>query len=164
MKQLLLILFAFCITLSAAEFGSEKDGYSIKLSGEWKTNPLLNIYLGKGSSKLTAYRTGKTLLVVNLIAMESYSDLDFTRRATYDALAADKAIKGGVKHTTVKIGGLSAARMEYRRSGKKIIQYLLVENKQFWSVMFVGPENMTAAQIKAIDADAASFRILAKPQ
>lgn len=168
MKRFLIpAALALCAVLSATEFGSEKDGYSINLSGNWQSGTLLSKLIGQDSTRLTAFKdlTGKTPLVINILAMESFGDLDFTRRATYDALAADPQNAGGIRHTTVKIGGLDAARMEYRRKGgKKIIQYLLVDNKQLWSLMFVGPANMDAAQIKAIDADAASFRVRAKPQ
>ena len=152
--------------LSATDFGSEKEGYTLKLSGDWKSGTFLTRLIGQGSTKLTAFKdlSGKTPLVAHLLSMEAFEDLAFNRQATFDALSADPKTIGGVRNTTIKIGGLDAARLEYRRSGKKIIQYLLVANGHLWSLMFVGPEKMTADQLKAIDADAASLRIRAKTQ
>ena len=48
--------------------------------------------------------------------------------------------------------------------GKKIIQYLVLAEKRLWSILFVGPEKMSAEQIREIDADAASFRLRAAAQ
>ena len=161
-----LLLSLLCPLLSAADFGSEKEGYTLKLSGDWKSGTFLTRLIGQGSTKLTAFQdlSGKTPLVAHLLSMETFGDLAFYRQATFDALSADPKTIGGVRNTTIKIGGLDAARLEYRRSGKKIIQYLLVANGHLWSLMFVGPEKMTADQLKAIDADAASLRIRAKTQ
>lgn len=161
-----LLLSLLCPLLSATDFGSEKEGYTLKLSGDWKSGTFLTRLIGQGSTKLTAFKdlSGKTPLVAHLLSMEAFGNLAFNRQATFDALSADPKTIGGVRNTTIKIGGLDAARLEYRRSGKKIIQYLLVANGHLWSLMFVGPEKMTADQLKAIDADAASFRIRAKTQ
>lgn len=161
-----LILSLLCPFLPATEFGSEKDGYTLNLSGEWKSGTFLTRLIGQGSTRLTAFKdlSGKTPLVAHLLSMETFGDLAFNHQATCDALANDPETVGGVRNTTVKIGGLDAARLEYRRSGKTIIQYLLVVNGRLWSLMFVGPGKMTAAQLKAIDMDAASLRIRTKAQ
>ena len=115
-----LLLSLFCPLLSAADFGSEKEGYTLKLSGDWKSGTFLTRLIGQGSTKLTAFQdlSGKTPLVAHLLSMETFGDLAFNRQATFDALSADPKTIGGVRNTTIKIGGLDAARLEYRRSGK----------------------------------------------
>lgn len=158
----LILLFLPALNGAAAEFGSDREGYSIRLTGEWKSSTLLSKLIGQDSTRLTAFRdlTGKTPLVVHILSMENFGDLNFNRQAVAEALANDPKTAGGIRQTTLKIGPCDAVRMEYRRKGgKKILQYLLVSDKRLWSILFVGPDTMTADQIKAIDADAGSFRI-----
>lgn len=152
---------------AAAEFGSEKEGFTIRLTGDWKSVSLLSKLLDSETSRLTAFRdlTGKTPLVVHILSTDGFGDLNFNRQAVVDALSKDRQIVGGIRQSTVKIGNCDAARLEFRRKGgKKIIQYLLLAEKHLWSILFIGPEKMSAEQIREIDADAASFRLRAAAQ
>ena len=144
---------------AAAEFGSEKEGFTIRLTGDWKSVSLLSKLLDSETSRLTAFRdlTGKTPLVVHILSTDGFGDLNFNRQA--------RQIVGGIRQSTVKIGNCDAARLEFRRKGgKKIIQYLVLAEKRLWSILFVGPEKMSAEQIREIDADATSFRLRAAAQ
>jgi len=104
---------------AAAEFGSEKEGFTIRLTGDWKSVSLLSKLLDSETSRLTAFRdlTGKTPLVVHILSTDGFGDLNFNRQAVVDALSKDRQIVGGIRQSTVKIGNCDAGIPSKR--GKK---------------------------------------------
>ena len=73
---------------AAAEFGSEKEGFTIRLTGDWKSVSLLSKLLDSETARLTAFRdlTGKTPLVVHILSTDGFGDLNFNRQAVVDAI------------------------------------------------------------------------------
>jgi len=176
MKRFLLFTFVFCLAAIgfAKEFGSQKDGFFIQMPDDWQTNRLLSSFVGTAidrkdgaiGTKLTAYKgvLTKQPLVLNLITFETEDSLDFNRKAVIDGLSKDSQMRGGIQNTTVNLNGKQAARLEYvRKSGHRLIQYLLVDRGRLWSILFVGPQNMTAPTKAELGQIANSFR-LAEPE
>ena len=109
---------------TAAEFGSEKEGFTIRLTGDWKSVSLLSKLLDSESSRLTAFRdlTGKTPLVVHILSTDGFGDLNFNRQAVVDAHAAEisKSMLGRIERCLVfgparKGGGMLSARTDNNR-------------------------------------------------
>ncbi len=159
------------LSLFAATFGSEADGFTLELPDDWKTNALVSKLVGaavdKGEdvgAKLTAFKTGSGLspMVLNVVSFKTFEDLNFNRKAILEALSRDTKLKGGIRNTNVKIAGQNAAKLEYNRtSGHKMIQYLVVADGKLWSILFVCPQSTKPEALKELEKIPQSFKLYA---
>ena len=170
MKHLFAVpLFFFTLSLLAATFGSEAEGFTIELPDGWKTNAIVSKIVGaavdKGEdvgTKLTAFKTGSGLspMVLNIVTFKTFEDLNFNRKAALDALSRDPKLKGGIRNSNVKLAGRDAARFEYSRtSGHRMIQYLLVADGVLWSILFVCPQSTSQETLKELENAPKSFKL-----
>lgn len=171
---LFLLLFSFSLFLSAKEFGSKKDGWTISLPDDWNTNPLLSALAGKtmGSgegaveTKLTAFKGSelKSTVILNLISFESEANLQFNAKAVQDALEKEPKIRI-VSQKKIKITNMDAVRIGYVRNSNRFIQYLLVNKGKLWSLLFICPREISSKIEKEIGGIAETFRLeQEKPQ
>lgn len=169
-----LLLFFFSLLLSAEEFGSKKDGWTLSLPDDWTTNSLLSALAGKtmGSgegaveTKLTAYKGSdlKNAVILNLISFESEANLLFNAKAVRDALEKEPEIKI-ISQKKIKRTDTDAVRIEYIRDSNRFIQYLLVNKGRLWSLLFISPKNIGGKIKEEIGGIAEAFRLeVEKPQ
>ncbi len=170
MKHLFAVpLFFFTLSLLAATFGSEAEGFTIELPDGWKTNAIVSKIVGaavdKGEDagvKLTAFKTASGLspMVLNIVTFKTFEDLNFNRKAALDALSRDSKLKGGIRNTNTKLAGRDAAKFEYSRtSGHKMVQYLLVADGRLWSILFVCPQSTKPEELKEMEKVPQSFKL-----